>query len=227
MTGALWFTIVGIAILDSVNPPANAIQLYLLSTVKPIPRTAAFVLGVFGANYLGGLLAVLGLGALLRELTADWSGLIDASARTILGFALLAAAYYLHRHAREGVTAKKPKSLRPVHSFILGVAVTCAELPTALPYLAAIAVLAQAGLGAAEAAGALLVYNIVFVLPLLVLMSLYLILRRKRAVRLEKLERLVSLWFPRLLPIFLTILGVMLIAGAPWRAGSDVLFFER
>jgi cytochrome c biogenesis protein CcdA len=213
LTNALLATIVGIAVLDSVNPTATAIHLYLLSTVKPIPRALAFVLGVFGANYLGGFIAVLGLAALWRELTADWSGLIGASARWLLGLTLILAGYHLYRRRKPQSRVKKPRSLRPVHAFILGIAVTSAELPTALPYLAAIAALAQASLRPAETAGALLVYNIVFVLPLLVLTALYLILSRKRAVWLEKLERAVSLWFPRLLPIFLMLLGVALIAS--------------
>lgn len=214
MTDALLATIIGIAVLDSVNPTATAIHLYLLSTVKPLPRTGAFVVGVFGANYLGGLLAVLGLDAVLGRLTADWSGLTGVSARWLLGLTLILAGSRLYRRKESQPRVRKPRSLRPIHAFVLGLAVTGAELPVALPYLAAIAVLAQASLRPVETASALLAYNIVFILPLLVLMALYLILSRKRVVWFEKLGRLVSLWFPRLLPIFLMSLGVALILSA-------------
>jgi cytochrome c biogenesis protein CcdA len=211
LTATLWLTIVGIAALDSVNPTVTAVHLFLLGTARPLPRAGAFVLGVYAANYLGGLLAIMGVGALVRQLPGDVSGLIDTGARLILGLALLIAGYYLYRRAKTELEVRRPKSLRPLHTLILGVAITCAELPTALPYLAAIAILAEAGLGLAETAGVLLAYNLVLVSPLLILLGLYLILRRKRAFWLARIGPLVSRWFPRLLPILLGLLGMILI----------------
>jgi len=211
---ALWLTLVGIAALDSINPTVTAVHLFLLGTRRPLPRASAFLLGVFAANYLGGLLAVLSTGAFLRDISADVSGLIDTGARLILGLALLIAGYCLYRRARAEVAQKRPKSLKPLHAFSLGVAITCAELPTALPYLAAIAILAKTGLDLAGTAGALLVYNLVLVSPLLMLLGVFIILRRSRAFWLAHAGRLVSFWFPRLLPVFLGLLGSILIVTA-------------
>jgi len=212
VTTSLWITIVSIAALDSINPTATAVHLFLLGTAQPLARARAFVFGIFGANYLGGLFAVLGLDALLREFAGDWFGRIDAGARAVVGLALLIAARRLWGRAKEPHAVPRPKSLRPIHAFTLGVAITCVELPTALPYLAAIAILAEARLGPTEVAGVLLGYNLVLVLPLLILLSLYLILRQNRSLWFERIGRVVSRWFPRLMPVFLGLLGGILIA---------------
>ena len=55
--------------------------------------------------------------------------------------------------------------------FALGVAVTAMELPTALPYFGAIAVLTSMELGAGPRAAVLAVYNLIFVLPPLLLLA--------------------------------------------------------
>ncbi len=202
--------------LDSVNPTATVIHLYLLGTTQPVARTIAFIVGVFAANYLGGLFAVLELEAFLQTLNADEliasPAIIRDSFQAILGLALLVAAWFFNRYAGTGGAVKKPKSPRPMHALMLGLTVTAAELPTALPYLAGIGVIAEAKLNPLQVATALLVYNVVFVLPLLVLLGLYLILRQTRAAWLAKLERLVSQWLPRLVPMFLVLLGSALLA---------------
>jgi hypothetical protein len=59
-------SLVAIAALDSLNPTATALQIYLLSTPKPIARSIAFILGVFLAYWTAGLLMILGLGQLIK-----------------------------------------------------------------------------------------------------------------------------------------------------------------
>ncbi|MBD2249138.1 hypothetical protein [Nostoc sp. FACHB-888] len=39
--------LVAIAALDSLNPTTTAVQMYLLSTPKPVPRSVSFIAGVF------------------------------------------------------------------------------------------------------------------------------------------------------------------------------------
>jgi len=54
--------LVAIAVLDSLNPTATTMQVYLLSTPKPILRSVIFILGVFLAYWTAVLLIVLGFG---------------------------------------------------------------------------------------------------------------------------------------------------------------------
>jgi hypothetical protein len=46
----------GDRVIDSINPNAMAVQVYLLSTPKPVARSIAFILGDFVAAWLTGLL---------------------------------------------------------------------------------------------------------------------------------------------------------------------------
>ncbi|BAU13654.1 hypothetical protein LEP3755_41940 [Leptolyngbya sp. NIES-3755] len=54
-------TLAAIALLDSINPNAMTVQIYLLSTPKPIPRSIAFIFGDFLAAWLSGMLIALGV----------------------------------------------------------------------------------------------------------------------------------------------------------------------
>ena len=55
-TSALLASVVAIAVIDSINPNAMAVQVYLLTTPKPVARSIAFILGDFVAAWLTGLL---------------------------------------------------------------------------------------------------------------------------------------------------------------------------
>ena len=60
MTSTFLATLAGIAVLDSINPTANAMHLYLLTLPRPVRRSIAFTAGILLANFIGGVLAVLG-----------------------------------------------------------------------------------------------------------------------------------------------------------------------
>ena len=68
---ALLPSLIAIAALDSLNPSAIALQVYLLGTTKPIPRSIAFVIGIFLAYWTSGLLAVLGLDRLIQTVIVN------------------------------------------------------------------------------------------------------------------------------------------------------------
>ncbi|MGG6268661.1 GAP family protein [Leptolyngbya sp. AN03gr2] len=52
-------TLAAIALLDSINPNAMAVQIYLLTTPRPIPRSIAFIFGDFLAAWIAGMLIAL------------------------------------------------------------------------------------------------------------------------------------------------------------------------
>jgi cytochrome c biogenesis protein CcdA len=208
----LLLAIVAIAALDSINPTATVVHLYLLSTANPVPRTMAFILGIFTANSLGGLFGVVGLDLLFQHLPGASFGPLGRAARLLFGIGLVIASWIMSSDQKS--CTRKPKSLRPLHTFILGTVITLAELPTALPYLAAIAILAQARLGLAETISVLLIYNVVFVTPLIALLMIYLLLRRSRPAFLQRTRSWIARWSPRLLRMVFVFLGAILIADS-------------
>jgi len=46
------------AALDSINPNAMAVQIYLLSTPSPVVRSIAFIVGDFAAAWVAGLISI-------------------------------------------------------------------------------------------------------------------------------------------------------------------------
>ena len=84
---------------------------------------------------------------------------------------------------------------------ILGVSVTAMELPTAIPYFAAIALISEAGLPIRAWAPLLGVYNVIFILPPIALLAGHLVLQGRLAEpyaalrqRLESGARETMLW---------------------------------
>lgn len=216
MTTGFLLALAGIAVLDSVNPSATAIQLYLLGTPTPYKRAWAFLAGVFLTNYLGGFLAVLGFGVLLRDWLENLGLPSQLDARLILGPVLLLVALWLRPPVDSGGPVRRPRTLRPLHVLLLGVTITFAELPTALPYLAAIAMIADARLSIPRILVTLLFYNLLFILPLVVLLVVFWL----SAAHLASLRRWVTYWAPRAMRIFLAILGAALTADGAWVAAG-------
>jgi Sap, sulfolipid-1-addressing protein len=64
-------SLIAIAALDSLNPTAIALQVYLLSTPRPVPRSIAFIVGIFSAYWTSGLLVTLGLDNLIQSVIAN------------------------------------------------------------------------------------------------------------------------------------------------------------
>jgi cytochrome c biogenesis protein CcdA len=97
--------------------------------------------------------------------------------------------------------AARPTTRTYAALVVLGVTVTAMELPTAIPYFAALALIAQAELPMHAWAPLLAIYNAVFVLPPIALLAGHLLLQKRLAQpyvalreRLEAGARATMLW---------------------------------
>lgn len=201
-----------IAAVDSINPNAMAVQIYLLiSTPKPVVRSIAFILGDFAANWAVGLLLAFGMIHLTTQIFKRLDDVIYVL-QFILGVAIIVIGYNLSKLANQPTATKRPKSLKPIHTFLLGATMAFVEIPTALPYLVAIERITRANLQLPELMGVLTFYNIIFVFPLIVLLGIYLVLRNSAATLLNNIHQSVRKWFPKIMPVILIALGFVLIA---------------
>jgi Sap, sulfolipid-1-addressing protein len=119
----LLVSLVAIAALDSLNPTAVALQIYLLSTPKPIARSIAFIVGIFLAYWASGLLVILGLDKLLTTVLGD-SGFSFPephlyTIQFLIGLALLVAGLSLETSTQADL-GKRPKKLTLDRTFLLG-----------------------------------------------------------------------------------------------------------
>jgi cytochrome c biogenesis protein CcdA len=160
----------GLALLDSLNPSAVAITLYLLLSGKPfVSRVISYAAGIFSANLVLGAALMLGLGSV----AGLFDGPVAYGAQGAVGAALLGYAVLAPNKPKKQNNERRPRSLGLGAVFLLGVTVTLAEFSTALPYLGALAILTNAGLTASQWLPVLVAYNLVFVSPPLLLMGAY------------------------------------------------------
>jgi cytochrome c biogenesis protein CcdA len=97
-------------------------------------------------------------------------------------------------------------------SFLVGLTIAGVELPTAFPYFAAIAAIVGSGLGAASQVIALAVYNIVFVMPLILIVITITVAGDRSQAILEKGRDLLQRHWPALLASLALIAGVYVAA---------------
>lgn len=210
----LLLSILGIAILDSLNPSIILMTLYLLSTEKPIKRTASYISGVYLTNLSLGLLAYFGLGAAFSVII---SRVFSTTAWWAYGIELIAAIALIYAAIRmktntDATLRKKPKAINPKATFALGVGATFIEFSTAAPYLGAIAALVKAEPSAAYSVTALILYNIVYIGIPLILLSIYLAKRQAAEPVLAKANKKISHYIRRIGKVLFFSLGVLLLA---------------
>ena len=168
-------------LLDSLNPSAIAVTIIQLSSdKKPILKALAYILGIFVTYF--------SLGIVLFGLYSYFGNNLDFGFLTnlinnppiwayylqlIFGIFLCiySVFYFLPKTASKKINMQSKPSL--LLSFGLGATITLIESATALPYFGAISTIYLANVGFLTSLILLFAYNIIFVLPPLILVSIY------------------------------------------------------
>lgn len=213
-----------LALLDSLNPSALVVALWLLSRPQPAPRLLAYVGGILASYLALGIAMMLGFTVLSERLGHVLDHPVALVIQGMLGAGLLAYAVFAPSNAHAGHDPNLPTTGTLLGFAVLGMAVTVAELVTALPYFAAIALMIGDKLGPAQWLPLLLGYNLIFIAPPLLLLGLHALLGHRTderfarwRERLRRGAREATLW------IF-GIAGVALMGDAASRwiaAGKD------
>lgn len=205
------FNIYLIALIDSLNPSAIILTLYLLSTHKPVIRSFAYIFGIFITYFVIGILVALGLGNLISNIFSYSPGTAGYIIQAIIAVLMIYFGIRLKVESQDEALKHKPKSLNPIYTFIAGVTITFVESTTAVPYLAAIGTLSRANLELVEIIPILAIYNLIFVLPPLLLLLLYIFKRDKVKPIFAKIQQNISKWVKKMLRVVLIGLGILLI----------------
>ncbi|MEA2160346.1 MAG: hypothetical protein QOD66_2726 [Solirubrobacteraceae bacterium] len=162
--------VVSIGLADSLNPTTIAPALYLATGEHARARLIEFTLGVLLVYFVGGALIALGPGQLLLALVPKPDAEDRQVIEIVVGVAMLVAAAVLWRNRESLSNRRMPApSADGRSSAILGATITAVELPTAFPYFAAIAAIVGSGLDPVRQLVVLLVFNVCFVLPLILM----------------------------------------------------------
>jgi cytochrome c biogenesis protein CcdA len=228
--------VISIGLADSMNPSTIAPALYLASGEHAKGSVIQFTAGVFAVMFLGGAIIALGPGQALLALVPHPRPRTAYILEVIAGVVLLLGAAMLWRKRASLAQRELPSPSRGGRSgALLGVTITAVELPTAFPYFAAIAAIVGSGYGPGHQLFYIAIYNVCFVLPLLlILATLEFADDHAEAVLTRGREWLQKYW-PILLAglaliagVFVTLLGITgLASGSRSTAGNLSRKFRR
>src|SRR3954470_18159671 len=152
---------------DSLNPATIAVAVVLATGRRPVPRLLLYTLGTGITYFLGGLLLVLGPAGILHSLLHRKPTTLGHVGEIVVGVIALAAAVWIWTRKPGSVEKRVPTEVSPPRSLLIGAGITLVDLPTALMYFAAIALIARADISGVAEVSLLVVFNIAYVMPLL------------------------------------------------------------
>lgn len=207
-------SVLGLALLDSINPSALAVTLYMLTQRGANLRVATYISAIFLTYLMIGILLMLGLGTLLGSFGEALESPVAYAVQGVVGALMLLYAFLAPNNTKSKAEAAQPNAKTLTAPFLLGVSVTVLEFPTAFPYLGAIGILTGAALSPVQWLPILLVYNLIFILPPTLLLLAHIVFGERLEARfagwqarLQKEARETMLWL-------VGIVGFLLLAGA-------------
>jgi hypothetical protein len=214
---ALALAMVAIALPDSLNPSLIVAAVYLAIAPRPFRRTLVFTVAAFVVTLAGGLVIALGLGDLVVSLLPKLSHKARWRVMTAVGVALVAGAVALWWR-RESLAADEPPSSHPrgggggTSAALVGASIAGIEFVTAFPYFAAIAMVVGSSVSPPEKVFLIVLYNVVYVLPLIALVIVCGVMGEKGGRRVAPIGDWIAMRWPLVAAPLCGAAGVALIA---------------
>lgn len=186
---------------DSLNPATIAVAAVLATGRRPVPRLLMYALGTGLTYFGGGLLLVLGPAGILHALLHRKPTTAGHVGEIAIGVIGILAAVWIWTRKPGAVEKRVPTEVSPPRALLLGAGITVVDLPTALMYFAAIALIVRADISHASEVGLLVVFNVAYVVPLLAVTVLAGVLGTRAEPLLERLRAFVARWGHRLLAL--------------------------
>ena len=189
-------SLLALALVDSINPSAIAVTLYLLSRGRVPAQVVAYVAAIFLTYLALGAMMMLGIDALLPSLRTAGGGRLEFLVQGLIGLAMLIYAFRAPTTAASG-SRVEPGASTYAALALLGLTVTAMELPTAVPYFGAISILTAADLPIARWLPLLVLYNAIFVLPPVLLLVAHVVFREADGCAVRRPPRAIADRCPR------------------------------
>ena len=206
--------VVSIGMADSFNPTTIAPALYL-ATGRPRAPAGSPNSRWGCSRLLGrGRAVALGPGQLLLSLVPHPRPYARHIVEIVVGVASGRGAPVLWRHRRR-LSDRDPPTVEPAttdRAALLGATITAVELPTAFPYFAAIAAIVGSGLEPGRQMILLLIFNVCFILPLLVIIATLWFGGPRAELVLSTVRNFLQRRWPVVLSGLLMLAGVFIIA---------------
>jgi cytochrome c biogenesis protein CcdA len=210
--GALAILVLSVAAIDSLNPSTIAPAAVLALGERPARHLGLFTLGVFLVSTAGGLVLLFAVGQSVVARFAHPSKHTQHVLELAIGIALLLVAglLWLLRDRLRAHLGRAPAA-GGRSALWLGAGIMAIELPTAFPYFAAILATLGAVHGAVQQTVFIVLYNLVFVGPLLALTLLVALTGHRYRKRIDRVSTLIRTRGPDFLPPGIAIIGGTLV----------------
>jgi cytochrome c biogenesis protein CcdA len=185
------FYSLALSLFDSLSTAQQiVIFVLLLTTARPLRNALSYLAGLCGAYFVCGLAGYLALDELRLFLgkyfpsTAAISNPLYYQAELLTGIIMVALGvwyFYWKKQARPGrvenLIIVKLRTMNSLFAFGVGLFISVTSFPTSIPYLVALDKYSALHLGLPAAAGYVLLYNLGYAAPMLLILILYLIAR--------------------------------------------------
>jgi len=212
---ALSLAVIGIALPDSLNPSLIVAAVYLAPGARSTRRMVAFTAAAFAVTLAGGLVVALGVGDLILSLLPKVSPTLKYKLMTGFGVALIVGGAVIWWR-RGSLTTDEPHERRDPTSTgsagLLGAGIASVEFLTAFPYFAAIAMVVGSSQPTGSKAVLIVLYNIVYVLPLIAITIVAAVMGDRAERVLEPIGTWVATRWPIVVAPLVSVVGIALLA---------------
>jgi len=159
----------------------------LLSTAKPLQNSLSYLTGLSGAYFVCGVLGYLTLDklhVLLGKFFPSTESLSNPSyyrTEFIVGLIMVAVGIWYYRRKKQGqkdraeeLIFSRLQNMNSTFAFWVGVFISVTSFPVSIPYLIALGKYSAMHFGLSVATGYILLYNLGYALPMILVLVLYL-----------------------------------------------------
>lgn len=225
MTLSNIFSMIMLALLDSLNPATIATMMILLPLVKKKWHSLIFIAGTFIVYFSSGFLVFVGVDKYLKSIITDvlrkfslYIGVVElaiASALIIIG---IIQSYKLVRRiikkeqSQKDYMAAVVKMVNPLALIVLAISSTLMDIPTAIPYFGFVGILSTSNINILTAIVLFILYCFVYVLPMVIIYLVFAFIQGERYNKIETTFRnIINKASEYLLPIMLLLISALLI----------------
>lgn len=210
----LAIAVVAIALPDCINPSLIGGELLVATGDHPRRRAAMFTLAAWTVTFLVGLALALGLGDLILSVVPKPSATVKYALVSAAGLVLLIGGVVMWMRRRALVSSEASADRRELHepAALLGAGIAGLELLSAFPYFAAIALIVGSGVSNAGKLSLLVLYCVVYALPLIVIAVVIAVMGERADRSLAALGAWLSVHWPVVVAPLTAAFGVAVLA---------------
>jgi cytochrome c biogenesis protein CcdA len=189
--GTIFYTLT-ISLFDSISTTQQIIIfMLLLTTAKPLKNAFSYLVGLSGAYFVCGVAGYLTLDSLRVWLgyffpsTDSMSNPLYYRTEFLTGLVMsVLGVWYFYRKKQgkqdptENMIFARLRTMNSLFAFYVGLFISVTSFPVSIPYLIALGKYSSLHLGLLAATEYILLYNVGYALPMILLFFVYLIARR-------------------------------------------------